>query len=300
VWSEWGREENFFELGGHSLLATQVVSRVREACGVEMEVRTLFEQPTVAQLAQVIETELRKQHSIDVPPLVPVERGQKLLPSFAQQRLWFLQQLDPQTVAYNVPGAARFRGRLDVQALEHTLTEVVRRHEVLRTTFAMIEGELVQLIAPPSKFVLPVTDLSELNEAEREAQAQSLARAEARQPFNLTDGPLLRAHLLRLADDEHQLLITMHHIVSDEWSLRLLVKEVATLYELFIQEAVSPLPELPVQYADYAMWQREYLQGEVLQEELQYWREQLAGAPPVLELPADRPRPACRQATREM
>ncbi len=224
--------------------------------------------------------ELREEEEVFVFPL-----------SFAQQRLWFLHQLDPLDVSYNMPAAPRLRGRLDLHALEETLSEIVRRHEVLRTTFDIIDGEPVQVIAPPAPLTLPVTDLSAWPATQRENEAQRLATEEAQKPFNLSTGPLLRASLLRLDDEDHVLLVTMHHIISDGWSLSVLINEIAALYTAFAAGRPSPLPELPIQYADFAQWQRDWLQGQRLDEQLDYWKRQLAGAAPVLELPADRPRP---------
>src|SRR6185312_6727786 len=212
--------------------------------------------------------------------------------SFAQQRLWFLDQLEPGGAVYNVPAAVRLEGPLNVKALEQTLSEVVRRHEVLRTTFEVGQGEPVQVIGKAEAVGLPLIDLSQWPESEREAEAERLAREEAQRPFDLRLGPLLRARLVRLSESEHLLLFTMHHIISDGWSVGLLLREVTRLYEAYAQGESSPLSELGIQYADYAVWQREWLQGAVLEEQLKYWREQLQGAPGVLELPADRTRPA--------
>ncbi|HEX5706031.1 MAG TPA: amino acid adenylation domain-containing protein [Pyrinomonadaceae bacterium] len=212
--------------------------------------------------------------------------------SFAQERLWFLDQLEPGNSAYNVPAALRLRGSLDVEALRRTLDEVVSRHEILRTTFAVVDGKPVQVVAPQAAPRLSVADLGHLPEAEREAESRRLASVEAQEPFDLARGPLLRTSLLRLGEDDHVLLFTLHHIVSDGWSMSILVSEVAQLYDAFARGAASPLRELPIQYADFAVWQRGHLKGAVLEEQLAYWRAQLAGAPPVLELPTDRPRPA--------
>src|SRR5690242_3602716 len=212
--------------------------------------------------------------------------------SFAQQRLWFLHLLDPHTAAYNMPFALRLSGQLNIPALERTLNEIVRRHEVLRTTFDALDGEPVQLIAATRQLELPLTDLSDLPPQEREVETRRLALQNALQPFDFARGPLLRASLLRLTDEEHVLSVTMHHIVSDGWSMGVLVHEVAALYTAFSTGRPSPLPELSIQYADYAQWQREWLTGEVLTEQLNYWKEKLDGAPAVLELPGDRPRPA--------
>ena len=217
--------------------------------------------------------------------------GERLPLSYAQQRLWFLEQMEPDSAIYNVPFALRVTGELVVGVLEDSLREVIRRHEVLRTRFELRDGEAEQVIDEQVEFNLAVEDLSGLEREAAERAVQELARAEAQRGFDLRTGPLLRAKLLQLSANEHELLLTMHHIVSDGWSLSVLVKEIGTLYQAYAQGESSPLPELEVQYADYAVWQREYLQGEVLEKQLSYWREQLAGAAPVLELPADRPRP---------
>ena len=289
-----GVNDNFFELGGHSLLATQVISRVREAFGIEIALRSLFEQPTVGELAETIEEGLRA--GVVMPPRM--ERAQRegdVMPlSFAQQRLWFIDQLEPGNPVYNTPRGVRLRGTLDIAALERALTELVRRHEALRTTFRDLHGEPVQVIGQAKPFIVVIEDLSGLPEATREEEARRLTREEALGPFDLSTGPLVRARLLRLAKlprEEHVLLLSLHHIVSDGWSMGVLVREVATLYAAYAIGAESPLKELSLQYGDYAVWQREWLQGEVLDQQLSYWRKQLAGAPPVLELPADRPRP---------
>ncbi|HEX8351781.1 MAG TPA: amino acid adenylation domain-containing protein [Pyrinomonadaceae bacterium] len=240
---------------------------------------------------------LMKQERVDVARAVimPRRRDPGPLPlSFAQQRLWFLQQLEPESPAYNLPSALRLTDALDADALERSLREIVRRHESLRTTFGIDGGRPRQFIADASPVRLHVTDLSGLPDSEREAESQRLLEEEIRRPFDLARGPLFRASLLRLGEREHTLLLVMHHIVSDGWSMGVLVRELSTLYAAFRQGAEPGLAELPVQYADYAVWQREYLSGEVLEEQLRYWRGQLRGGLPALELPADRPRPAVR------
>ncbi|HEX8559091.1 MAG TPA: amino acid adenylation domain-containing protein, partial [Pyrinomonadaceae bacterium] len=298
IWSEVlgvrrvGVHDNFFELGGHSLLATQLMSRVRSTFRVEVPLRALFSHPTAAELARHVEAALRAGAGVDAPPVTAVGRGGALPLSFAQQRLWFLDRFAQGSSTYNTFGALRLVGGLDVEVLGRTLTEVVRRHESLRTTFPERDGQPVQVIHPASEMALEVEDLGALAAAEREAEAQRLINEEAARPFDLSAGPLLRARLLRLSDEEHVLLFTMHHIVTDGWSMGILVNEVAALYTAFLKGEESPLAELPVQYADFAAWQREWMQGEVLERELQYWRTQLEGAPPVLELPTDKPRPA--------
>ncbi|HEY2953461.1 MAG TPA: amino acid adenylation domain-containing protein, partial [Verrucomicrobiae bacterium] len=285
-----GVEDNFFQLGGHSLLATQLVSRIRDACGVELRLQCLFDTPTVAGLAGALEAATPQQKS--VRPLRPVPREGELPLSFAQQRLWFLEQLEPGCCAYNIPDAVRLSGWLDVAALEQSVSEIVRRHESLRTTFLCREGRPVQVIAPPRPVHLPMVELRQVPGRAQEIEVQRLVAHEARTPFGLARGPLLRATLLRLADDEHVLLLTMHHIVSDGWSMGVLFQELALLYKAFVQGKLPTLAELPVQYADYAVWQRDWLRGEVLERQLCYWRKKLTGAPAVLELPTDRPRPA--------
>ncbi|HEV2707133.1 MAG TPA: condensation domain-containing protein [Pyrinomonadaceae bacterium] len=214
--------------------------------------------------------------------------------SFAQQRLWFLDQLDPNNSAYNIARAIRLTGPLDRDALERTINEIVRRHEALRTSFQTVNGEAVQVIAPTQRVALKVTHLPERSREELEAEARRLAIEHARQPFNLSTGPLLRVGLLRLAEEEHIFLLVMHHIISDAWSEGLFVWETTALYEAFVKGQPSPLPELPIQYADFAIWQRERMQGEVLDKHLAYWKRQLGGQLPVLELPTDRPRPSAQ------
>ncbi|RKG94218.1 amino acid adenylation domain-containing protein, partial [Corallococcus sp. CA053C] len=288
-----GRQDHFFELGGHSLLATQVVSRVRSAFGVELPLRALFEAPVLEQLAQRVE---QASSARALPALVATPRTGESLPlSFAQQRLWLLDQLQPGGSAYNIPSALRLDGALDVKALEQAFTELVRRHEALRTTLHEEGGAPVQHIHAPTPLRLPVVDLSQHEASETEAQR--LAQEEAARPFNLAQGPLLRARLLRLSERQHVLLLNLHHVVSDGWSTGVLVREVSALYEAFRQGRPSPLPELPIQYADYAVWQRSWLQGEVLERQVSWWKQQLTGAPHALELPTDFPRPPV-QSTR--
>jgi acyl carrier protein len=297
IWSEVleikqvGIQDNFFDLGGHSLLATQVISRAREAFGVDLQLRSLFEGPTVSSLSRSIEQLRLTEKQLIAPPIVPRGEVDQIPLSFAQQRLWFLDQLEPNNPFYNVPAGVRLNGELNIEALERTLSEVVRRHEVLRTSFINVAGEPRQVIGAATKIRLPVCDLSDLPATEREQEAARLAAAESREPFNLSYGPLPRARLLRLAADEHVLLVTMHHIVSDGWSMGVLVREVSALYEAYCAGAESPLPELAIQYADFAVWQRQWLSGTVLEAQLSYWREQLRGLS-TLELPTDRVRPA--------
>jgi amino acid adenylation domain-containing protein len=286
-----GVTESFFELGGHSLLATRVISRVRQVFGVEVPLRALFEGPTVAELAERVE-EMRRAGAPALPPVVPTGRTGALPLSFAQERLWFIDRLEPGSAVYNMPAARRLRGALDRAALERALGEIVRRHQALRTTFAEVGGSPAQVIAPFGGFALPVEDLSGWGESDREAAVGQRAREEAARPFDLSAGPLFRAALLRLGAEDHVLLLSMHHIVSDGWSMGVFFRELSALYAAYREGAESPLPDLAVQYADYAVWQREQLAGEVLDRQLSYWKERLAGAPELLELPTDRPRPA--------
>lgn len=293
-----GVEDNFFELGGHSLLATQVISRIREHFSVDLPLRRLFEEPTIAGLAALVDEALAAGESpseVDaaaIKTIPPAPRDKPLPLSFAQQRLWFMDQLEPDSPFYNIPEGIRLTGKIDISILERALNEVIRRHEVLRTTFHTVDDQPVQVIAPELTLTIPLTDLSHIPAAQREAEIERLVQEEARKPFSLTKGPLLRARLLRLAEEEHIILLTIHHIVGDDWSTKVLIQEISLLYAAFAEGMPSPLPELPIQYADFAVWQRNYLQGEVLDRYTNYWKQQLAGIPPLLELPTDHPRPA--------
>ncbi|MCY1033947.1 non-ribosomal peptide synthase/polyketide synthase [Corallococcus sp. BB11-1] len=291
-----GAEDDFFDRGGHSLLATQLLSRIRATFAVEPRLQDLFEARTLEAQAAMLDATLARAVQLQAPPLRPMPRHGNLPLSFAQQRLWFLDQYQPGLPIYNIPAAMRLHGALDVTALERAFTELVRRHEALRTTFTTHAGTPVQVIAPASAFPLPVEELGTLPAKEREVAARRLAEEEARRPFDLARGPLLRARLLRLTQSEHVLLVTMHHIVSDGWSMALFVREMISRYAATLSGQPLALSPLPVQYADYAVWQRDWLQGDVLEAQLDYWRNQLAGAPASLALPTDRPRsPGSRQ-----
>ncbi|HSU17577.1 non-ribosomal peptide synthetase [Longimicrobium sp.] len=283
-----GRRDHFFELGGHSLLAVQVISRVRQVLGVEAALGDVFERPVLADFARALST---AAHA-DLPPIEVADRDRPLALSFAQQRLWFLEQLGGMDGAYHVPNRLRLQGELDRDALVRALERIVARHEVLRTSFALVDGEPVQRIAPAEGFRLRVREQDLSGNADPEAALRRLTTSEGNAPFDLEMGPLIRARLVRMAADDHVLMVTTHHIVSDAWSTGVLVRELGALYGAFHRGEPDPLPPLAVQYADYAAWQRRWVDGEVLKRQADYWKQTLAGAPERLELPADRPRPA--------
>jgi len=294
-----GVYDDFFELGGHSLLASRVVSRLRWEFKMTLPLRSLFETPTIAALACEIDA---LQRTIDsrlgergvwsgVPEISALEARPEELPlSFAQERLWFLDRLEPQSALYNIPMALSLSGALDAEALRRCLDEVVRRHEILRTRFQEVSGRLVQVIDEATRVEMPLVDLIGLPDGERETEIRRLRQEEAQRPFNLGLDGMLRSRLVRLGPKEHVLLLTTHHVASDGWSLGVLIRELEALYNAYTKGLRSPLPELPVQYVDYVFWQRGWLQGQEVTRQLSYWRKQLDGVVP-LELPSDRVRP---------
>ncbi|WP_442935957.1 non-ribosomal peptide synthase/polyketide synthase [Nostoc sp.] len=287
-----GIYDNFFELGGHSLLATQLVSRIRTSLKVELPLRELFARATVAELAQSVEQLQQQDIELSAPPILRRAENAELRLSFAQQRLWFLDQLEPNSAIYNIPTALRLLGNLNQAALEQSLIEIIHRHEALRTNFIAVDGQATQIIQTATNCSVAVVDLQHLPVTEQEIAAQQLVQQQAIQAFDLANEALIRAVLVILSNTEQWLLVCMHHVVSDGWSIGVFVQELQALYNAYSQGQPSPLTPLPIQYADFALWQRQWLVGEVLQKQLSYWEQQLANAPTFLPLPTDRPRPA--------
>ncbi|MBJ6764397.1 amino acid adenylation domain-containing protein [Myxococcaceae bacterium JPH2] len=287
-----GPLDNFFHLGGHSLLATQLVSRIRAEFGVELSLRTLFLGPTVAEMAQHLGDATLPESTRPIPPLRRTPRGGPIALSFSQERLWRFQQRQPESAAYNMPDALHLRGRVDPRALRGAFQALVLRHEALRTTFGEHDGRPAQRIHPEARFTWQELDLS--GHADREAESRRFMTDDAQRPFDLRRDPLVRASLLRLGDTEHLLVLNVHHIVSDGWSVGVLFRELGALYTALAEGREPSLPALDIQYPDYAAWQRNWLTDEELSHRLDYWKQALAGAPFVLELPTDRPRPAER------
>ncbi|WP_208859776.1 non-ribosomal peptide synthetase, partial [Xanthomonas prunicola] len=283
-----GRHDSFFALGGHSLLGVQLISRLRSALGVELPLAALFAHPRLADLAMALDSAAASA----LPAIVPLPRPDTLPLSFAQQRLWFLAQFDARAdLAYLMPGGVELRGQLHLPALRQALDCIVARHEALRTRFVASNDGAAQVIAAPDVgFALDCIDLRQ--SADPHADAQRHAEQETRTPFDLTCGPPIRGRLLRLAEHEHRLLVTLHHLVADGWSIALLLQELGTLYSAFVQGQPDPLPPLSLHYPDYALWQRRWIDGPLLQRQLAFWRDHLRAAPALLELPTDRPRPA--------
>ncbi|MGJ5672511.1 MAG: non-ribosomal peptide synthase/polyketide synthase [Nostochopsis sp.] len=287
-----GIDNNFFELGGHSLLATQLVSRIRNIFQVELPLREFFAAPTVAELAHLIEQLQQQDLELIAPPILKRAENAEVALSFAQQRLWFLDQLEPNSSFYNIPIGLRLLGTVNVAALEQSLEEIIRRHEALRTNFVTVDRQPTQIIQIEPNWSVTVVDLQHLPTSEQEINAQKLIQQQANQPFDLADHALIRATLVVLSPTEQWLLVCIHHVVSDGWSMGVFLAELTALYNAYSQSQPSPLLPLPIQYADFAIWQRQWLQGEVLNRQLSYWKQQLADAPMFLPLPTDRPRPA--------
>lgn len=287
-----GIHDNFFALGGHSLLALQIITRIRERFQVELSMRAFFEMPTVNQVAKILSiTKYRETVPEPIPP-----RGEEFINhtplSYAQEQLWFLAQLERDNPSYNVSVAVRLSGQLDVGVMKKSLGEIIRRHDALRTYFAMSDGKPVQIISPANEQLpLSIMDFSHLSGSQRTTQVRELIQTQAREPFSLDQGPLLRISILKLDEVTHIIPLTIHHSIVDLWSLKLFIGEIATLYEAFIEEKPSPLPELTIQYPDFAYWQRRWLSGDILNQQLTYWKQQLSDAPTAITLPFDYPRP---------
>ncbi|TRU26493.1 MAG: amino acid adenylation domain-containing protein [Microcystis aeruginosa Ma_SC_T_19800800_S464] len=286
-----GIYDNFFEIGGHSLLATQLVSRIRSLFKIELPLRSLFGAATVAELAHLIGQLQQQNLTLTVPPILPRTKDTELPLSFAQQRLWFLDQLQPNSALYNIPMVLHFRGNLNQKALEQSLREICDRHEVLRTNFVTIDGQPTQIIQT-TRETISVVDLQDLPIQEQAEKTQQLKQKQATQPFDLAKESLIRITLVVLSETEHFLLVCMHHIISDGWSIEVFIHELTTLYNAYVQNHPANLAPLPIQYGDFALWQKQWLQGDVLQSQLNYWQNQLTAAPPLLSLPTDHPRPA--------
>ncbi|HYW19654.1 MAG TPA: amino acid adenylation domain-containing protein [Nodularia sp. (in: cyanobacteria)] len=287
-----GIHDNFFELGGHSLLATRVISRIQQVFKVEIPLRRLFAEPTIAELAQAIETATKAGLLLEIPPINSTSRMENFPLSFAQQRLWFLTQLQPNSPFYNIFAAIRLQGKLNLAALEQSFNQILHRHETLRTNFQTVDGQPLVIISPEKSLLIPVIDISALPTTQKEANVREHIQTEAQKSFDLKTDILLRVKLLRLGEEEYVVLFTMHHIVSDGWSIAILIRELGELYQAISKDQAPSLSELPIQYADFAAWQRQWLTTEVLESQLNYWLHQLAGAPTLLELPTDNPRPA--------
>ncbi|GLV53931.1 hypothetical protein KDH_07820 [Dictyobacter sp. S3.2.2.5] len=286
-----GRYDNFFECGGHSLLATQLLSRVRDQLHIELPLRSLFQAPTLTAFATLIESQ-QQITSQQVPPAIePVKRDPQLPLSFSQQRLWFMDQLAHESATYNLCVAIRLSGQVDIAGLEYSLQTIVQRHEALRTVFRATQGNPLQVILPSISLGLEVVDLTQLEEEQRTATLEQLMQLQVRKPFDLAKGPLLRTHLFQAAAQEYVFLLTIHHIVSDGWSLGVFIREFSTLYNAYLAQQAEVLAELPIQYVDFAVWQRTWMDSQALQSQLSYWKEQLANVPTQLELPTDHPRP---------
>ncbi|GLV55541.1 hypothetical protein KDH_23850 [Dictyobacter sp. S3.2.2.5] len=292
-----GLHDNFFELGGHSLMAIRIIARMREVFHLDIKLRLLFEAPTIAELAQHIEAMLQESNlEQNALPVLQVQERPAIIPlSFAQERLWFLSQLEPTSPAYTLPFALKLSGSLQVERLEQCLNALIQRHESLRTSLVMLDDTLQQVITPELVISLPQVQVIAGTAEAQEQEVQTLIMDEALTPFDFTQPSLLRVKLLKIAADEHILLLTLHHCIADAWSIGILVNELSQLYSASLLDEEGQLPALPIQYADYALWQRQWLQGAVLEQQIRYWRSALQGAPELLALPLDYARPAIQK-----
>lgn len=287
-----GIRDNFFRLGGHSLIATQIVARISDTLQIDVPLQGLFEAPTIEQLAAMIKPLVGSDPQPQVTTIARVPRDRPIPLSFAQQRLWFLDQFDPDSAVYNIAMPVRFSAQVDVAMLQGALNDLIARHETLRTTFDTVAGEPVQVIAPRLQIKMPVHDLRNMPEQTKKFESQRRITQQMRKPFDLKHGPVLRAELIRLRTNDNLLLLNIHHIAADGWSMEIISRELIAFYEARLSRRSPSLPDLPIQYADFACWQRRYLSDPVLQRDVSYWKNKLEGAPPLLELPTDRPRPA--------
>ncbi|MGL5796126.1 MAG: amino acid adenylation domain-containing protein, partial [Waterburya sp.] len=290
-WEQIGVNDNFFQLGGHSLIATQILSRIRDVFQVELSFKQLFENPTINDLVKIITQQQQLKQLSPQAKITPISRDGYLRVSFAQERVYFIEQLAPSMSAYQFQESLRFLGDLNIPILEQSLSEILRRHEIFRTTFPAVEGKLVQVIHPPQPVKLLVIDLQSVPKSEQEAKVQRLTEIAVQKPFNISQLPLIRWTLLKLSDQEYVLVHVEHHMVHDGWSFNLFLRELLTLYQAFIERKPSPLAEPSLQFADFAHWQRQWVFTEEAQAQLDYWQQKLSGSPPLLELPCDRPRP---------
>ncbi|TCV59961.1 non-ribosomal peptide synthetase [Pseudomonas fluorescens] len=295
-----GLRDDFFALGGHSLLATQIISRTRQACDVELPLRTLFEASELGAFAEQVRLIQASGQTNRQPPIEKVDRSQPVPLSYSQQRMWFLWQMEPDSPAYNVGGMARLRGVLDVGRFEAALQALILRHETLRTTFPSVDGVACQQVHGETGLRMGWRDFSMLAADIRQQRVQQLADSEAHQPFDLETGPLLRACLVKTAEHEHYFVLTLHHIVTEGWAMDIFARELSALYEAFVDDRESPLEPLPVQYLDYSVWQRQWLESGERQRQLDYWTAQLGREHPLLELPGDRPRPSVQSHRGEL
>ncbi|MBW4672727.1 MAG: amino acid adenylation domain-containing protein [Desmonostoc geniculatum HA4340-LM1] len=286
-----GIDDNFFQLGGHSLIATQILSRIRDVFQVELSFKQLFENPTIDDLIKVIFQQQQIKQSFPIAKIQPIPRGGYLPVSFAQERVYFIEQLAPSMSAYQFQESLRFQGYLNISILEESLGEILRRHEIFRTTFPAVEGKLVQLIHPPHPVKLEVIDLQNFGKSEQEAEIERLTEVAIHKPFNISELPLIRWTLLKLSDQEHVLVHVEHHMVHDGWSFNLFLRELLALYQAFSEGKPSPLAEPSLQFADFAHWQRQWVLTEEAQAQLDYWKQKLSGSPPLLELPGVSSRP---------